>query len=66
MVKIDGHSILWHILKIYERHNLNNFILALGYKGEVVKNYFPNYHARQSDLTVQLRSSQDGLYITHG
>lgn len=54
MVEIGGRPMLWHIMKIYERHGLNEFILALGYKGEVVKDYFLNYHARQSDLTVNL------------
>lgn len=54
MVEIGGRPILWHIMKIYERSGLNDFILALGYKGEVIKDYFLNYHARQSNLTVQL------------
>lgn len=56
MVEIGGRPILWHIMKIYERHGLNDFVLALGYKGEVIKDYFLNYHARQSDLTVHLKS----------
>lgn len=55
MVEICGRPILWHIMKIYERHGLNNFVLALGYKGEVIKDYFLNYHARLSDLTVHLK-----------
>lgn len=56
MVEIGGRPILWHIMKIYERHQLSNFVLALGYKGEVIKEYFLNYHARQSDLTVHLKT----------
>lgn len=56
MVEIGGQPILWHIMKIYERHQLSNFVLALGYKGEVIKDYFLNYHARQSDLTVHLKT----------
>ena len=56
MVEIGGRPILWHIMKIYERHKLNNFVLALGYKGELIKDYFLNYHARQSDLTVHLKT----------
>ncbi|MFZ3218914.1 MAG: glucose-1-phosphate cytidylyltransferase [Rhodoferax sp.] len=55
MVEIGGRPMLWHIMKIYERHGFNDFTLALGYKGEVIKDYFTNYHARQSDLTVHLR-----------
>ena len=56
MVEVGGRPILWHIMKIYERHGMNDFILALGYKGEIIKDYFLNYHARQSNLTVQLKS----------
>jgi len=58
MVEVGGRPILWHIMKIYERYGFNDFTLALGYKGEVIKDYFLNYHARQSDLTVDLRSGE--------
>lgn len=58
MVEIGGRPILWHIMKIYERHGFNDFMLALGYKGEVIKDYFLNYHARQSDITVHLGSGK--------
>ena len=58
MVEIGSRPILWHIMKIYERHGFNDFMLALGYKGEVIKDYFLNYHARQSDLTVHLKNGQ--------
>jgi glucose-1-phosphate cytidylyltransferase len=58
MVEIGGRPILWHIMKIYERHGFNDFSLALGYKGEGIKDYFLNYHARLSDLTVHLKSGQ--------
>jgi glucose-1-phosphate cytidylyltransferase len=58
MVEIGGRPILWHIMKIYSRHGLNDFLLALGYKGEAIKDYFLNYHARQSDVTVHLKSGQ--------
>lgn len=54
MVEIGGRPILWHIMKIYERYGMHDFMLALGYKGEVIKDYFLNYHARQSDITVHL------------
>ena len=56
MVEIGGRPILWHIMKLYERHGFLDFTLALGYKGEVIKDYFLNYHARQSDLTVYLQN----------
>jgi len=58
MAEIGGRPILWHIMKIYERHGFSDFMLALGYKGEVIKDYFLNYHARQSDLTVHLKNGQ--------
>jgi len=58
MVEIGGRPILWHIMKMYERCGFNDFTLALGYKGEIIKDYFLNYHARLSDLTVQLKNGQ--------
>ncbi|MDP1604358.1 MAG: glucose-1-phosphate cytidylyltransferase [Legionella sp.] len=58
MVEIGGRPILWHIMKIYEQYGFNNFMLALGYKGEVIKDYFLNYHARLSDLTVHLKNGE--------
>jgi len=56
MVEIGGRPILWHIMKIYEKYSLNKFVLALGYKGEFIKDYFLNYHARLSDLTIHLKT----------
>ena len=58
MVEIGGKPILWHIMKVYEQYGVNVFFLALGYKGEVIKDYFMNYHARQSNLSVQLKSGK--------
>ncbi|MFA7342842.1 MAG: glucose-1-phosphate cytidylyltransferase [Terrimicrobiaceae bacterium] len=57
MVEIGNRPILWHIMKIYERFGFGDFVLALGYKGDVIKDYFLNYHARKSDLTVALASN---------
>jgi glucose-1-phosphate cytidylyltransferase len=56
MVEIGGHPILWHIMKIYEAHGINEFVVALGYKSEVVKEYFLNFYAINSDLTIDLSS----------
>lgn len=56
MAEIGGRPILWHIMRIYQRRGFRDFVLALGYKGEVIKDYFLNYHARQSDITVQLKT----------
>ena len=58
MVEVGGRPILWHIMKIYERYGLKDFVLALGYKGGMIKDYFLNYHARQSNLTVHLKNGQ--------
>jgi glucose-1-phosphate cytidylyltransferase len=54
MVEIGGRPMLWHIMKIYERHGFTDFMLALGYKGDLIKEHFLNYRAHQSDLTVDL------------
>lgn len=56
MVEIGGKPIVWHIMKSYEQYGFNDFILALGYKGEVIKDYFLHYHARQSNLTILLKN----------
>ena len=54
MVSIGGKPVLWHIMKIYASHGFNEFAIALGYKGEVIKDYFLNYRYRTSSLTIQL------------
>lgn len=58
MVEIGGKPILWHIMKIYEKHGFSDFVLALGYKGEVIKNYFFNYQASQCDMEISLSTSK--------
>jgi len=55
MVEIGGKPILWHIMRFYASHGFNEFIVALGYKGEVVKNYFANYRNLHSDCTIDLK-----------
>src|SRR5579863_10000115 len=57
MVEIGGRPIIWHIMKIYSRFGLRNFILCLGYKGEILRDYFLNYRYNRSDLAVDLLSS---------
>lgn len=61
MVEIGGQPILWHIMKGYAAHGLNEFVIALGYKGEIVKDYFLHYRARASNLTVRLRDGEPEL-----
>jgi glucose-1-phosphate cytidylyltransferase len=58
MVEIGGRPILWHIMQIYARHGFTEFTLALGYKGDIIKDYFLHYRARQSDLMVDLKSGE--------
>ena len=57
MVEIGGRPILWHIMKSYAHFGINEFILCLGYKGEVIRNYFLNYGAYENDITVVLGQS---------
>lgn len=54
MVEIGGKPMLWHIMNIYASHSFNEFVLALGYKGDVIKDYFLNFYSLNNDLTVQL------------
>jgi len=55
MVEIGGRPILWHIMKIYATHGHRDFAVALGYKGEMIKDYFLHYRERSSSLTIDLR-----------
>ena len=56
MVEIGGQPILWHIMHIYAKYGYREFVIALGYKGDLIKDYFLNYHYRSHDLTVELKS----------
>lgn len=58
MVEIGGMPILWHIMKIYEAHGFNDFIILLGYKGYVIKEYFANYYLHTSDVTIDLAENR--------
>ena len=57
MVEIGGRPILWHIMKIYSSFGFNDFIICLGYKGYVIKEYFTNYFIHNSDLTISLKDN---------
>jgi glucose-1-phosphate cytidylyltransferase len=61
MVEIGEHPILWHIMKIYAAHGFDDFVIACGYKGEVIKEYFHGYYLRNTDFTVRLK---DGAVTT--
>ena len=64
MVEIGGMPILWHIMKIYSAHGFNEFIICLGYKGYIVKEYFANYFLHQSDVTIDLSTNQIQIHDT--
>lgn len=58
MVEIGGRPILWHILKIYSHHGINDFIVCCGYKGYLIKEYFANYFLHMSDVTFDMRDNR--------
>jgi len=57
MVEIGGKPILWHIMKMYSQHGFNEFIICLGYKGYIIKEYFMHYFLHNSDITIDLRDN---------
>jgi glucose-1-phosphate cytidylyltransferase len=63
MVEVGGRPILWHIMHLYAAHGLKEFVVALGYKAEMVRSYFLSYHAVARDTTVRLA---DGSATVHG
>ncbi|WP_027566790.1 glucose-1-phosphate cytidylyltransferase [Bradyrhizobium sp. URHA0013] len=58
MVEIGGHPILWHIMKIYSSFGINDFVICLGYKGYLIKEYFSHYLLHTSDVTIDLKNNQ--------
>lgn len=58
MIEIGGMPILWHIMKIYASHNVTDFIICLGYKGYLIKEYFSNYFLYMSDVTIDLKNNK--------
>jgi glucose-1-phosphate cytidylyltransferase len=58
MVEIGGRPMLWHIMKIYSAHDINEFIICCGYKGYVIKEYFANYFLHMSDVTFDISNNQ--------
>ncbi|MBE9208071.1 glucose-1-phosphate cytidylyltransferase [Nostoc sp. LEGE 06077] len=62
MVEIGGKPILWHIMKTYSAHGINDFIICCGYKGYVIKEYFANYFLYMSDVTFDMRFNQMNVH----
>lgn len=65
MIEIGGKPILWHIMKMYAAHGVNDFIICLGYKGYVIKEYFANYFLHMSDVTFDMRGNQMEVHQRH-
>ncbi len=58
MIEIGGKPILWHIMKIYSHHGVNDFVICCGYRGYIIKEYFANYFLHMSDVTFDLKQNQ--------
>lgn len=65
MIEIGGKPILWHIMKIYSSHGINEFIICLGYKGYLIKEYFNNYFLHMSDVTFDLAHHKMEVHQNH-
>ncbi len=65
MIEIGGKPILWHIMNIYAAQGFNEFIIALGYKGEMIKEYFLNFYALDNDITIDLSTGLTEVHSSH-
>lgn len=65
MIEIGGKPILWHIMKMYSHYGINDFIICLGYKGYVIKEYFNNYFLHMSDVTFDMRENKMEVHHNH-
>ena len=65
MVEVGGRPILWHIMKIFSAHGVNDFIICCGYKGYIIKEYFANYLLHNSNVTIDLASDKMDLHCNH-
>lgn len=65
MVEIGGKPILWHIMKIYSTHGINDFIICLGYKGYSIKEYFSNYYIHASDVTFDMHDNSTHVHANN-
>jgi glucose-1-phosphate cytidylyltransferase len=62
MVEIGGRPLLWHLMRWFAHHDLNDFVVALGYRGDVIKDWFLNYVPRNSSMRVELRTGTTSYY----
>lgn len=65
MVEIGGKPILWHIMKSYSNYGFNDFVICLGYKGYIIKEYFANYFLHQSDVTFDMKNNKMEIHSSH-
>ena len=65
MIEIGGKPIIWHIMKIYSHYGINDFVICLGYKGYVIKEYFANYFLHMSDVTFDMSENQMHIHNRH-
>jgi glucose-1-phosphate cytidylyltransferase len=65
MVEVGGRPVLWHIMKLYGHHGFKDFVLCLGYKGQVIRKYFLDYHAMNGDFTIRLGATPKVSYLDH-
>ena len=65
MIEIGGKPILWHVMKIYSHYGINDFIICLGYKGYIIKEYFANYFLHMSDVTLDMRHNDMEVHHKH-
>lgn len=65
MVDIGGRPILWHIMKLYSEHGINDFVVCVGYKGYMIKSYFANYFMHNSDITIDFANNHTEIHQNH-
>lgn len=65
MIDIGGKPILWHIMKVYSQHGINNFVICCGYKGYMIKEYFANYFLHMSDVTFDMQNNSIHVHRRH-
>ena len=65
MVEVGGKPLLWHIMKQYAHHGINDFVICLGYKGYVIKEFFFNYYRHLSDMTIDLATGEHTILNSH-
>ncbi|MBF6617642.1 MAG: glucose-1-phosphate cytidylyltransferase [Candidimonas sp.] len=65
MIEIGGKPILWHIMKMYSYHGIDDFVICLGYKGYMIKEYFSNYFLHMSDVTISMQENRMDIHQKH-